>query len=75
METNASKDGIGAVLMQERHLVAYISRSLGLRWKKLSTDKKELLALVFVVQKWKRQLSRAHFMGKINQKNLQRLLK
>lgn len=51
VETDASKNGIRAVLMQDNHPLAYISRSLGPRWQKLSVYEKELLAIVFAVQK------------------------
>lgn len=52
IETDASKKGIGAVLMQRNHPLAFISRSLGPKWQKLSVYEKELLAIVFSVQKW-----------------------
>lgn len=45
VETDASKSGIGAALMQDNHSLAFISR-----WKKLPVYKKELLAMVFAVQ-------------------------
>lgn len=51
VETDASKNGVGAVLMQDSHPIAYISRSLGPKWQLLSVYEKELLALVFAVQK------------------------
>lgn len=52
VETDASQKGIGAVLVQDSHPIAYISKSLGPRWQMLSVYEKELLALVFAVQKW-----------------------
>lgn len=75
VETDASKIGIGGVLMQEAHRIAYISRSLGPKWQLLSVYEKELLALVFAVQKWEQYLSGAHFIIKTDQKSLKWLLK
>lgn len=40
IETDASKDGIGAVLMQSDHPLAFISRSLGPKWQGLSGIKR-----------------------------------
>jgi len=44
IETDTSTQGVGAVLMQEGHLLAYISRTLGPKWQGLSVYEKELLA-------------------------------
>uniref|UniRef100_A0A803MBH9 Ty3 transposon capsid-like protein domain-containing protein n=1 Tax=Chenopodium quinoa TaxID=63459 RepID=A0A803MBH9_CHEQI len=57
-----------AVLMQEGHPLAYISSSLGTKWQKLSVYDKELLAIVFAVQKWEHYLVGSHFVIKTNQK-------
>ena len=51
-QTDASTHGVGAVLMQDSHPLAYIGRTLGPKWQGLSVYEKELLALVFAVQKW-----------------------
>jgi hypothetical protein len=49
VETDASDLGVGAVLMQEGHPLAYISKALGPRTKGLSTYEKEYLAILIVV--------------------------
>lgn len=74
VETDASKDGIGTILMQNKHPLAYISRSLGPKWQKLSVYEKELLALVFAVQKWEQYLLGNHFIVRTDQKSLKWLL-
>ena len=56
IETNASSTGIGAVLQQKRHPIEFISRSLVPKWAKSSVYEKELLAVVFAVQKWEQYL-------------------
>ncbi|XP_074342426.1 uncharacterized protein LOC141679976 [Apium graveolens] len=55
-ETDASQYGIGAILMQNDHPLAFFSKSLGSRWQKLSMYEKELLAIVTAVQKWEQYL-------------------
>ncbi|XP_074327831.1 uncharacterized protein LOC141665748 [Apium graveolens] len=74
LETDASKDGIGAVLIQDNHPLAFLSKSLGPRWQKLSVYEKELLAIVTAIQKWEKYLSGAHFIIKTDQKSLKWLL-
>ena len=51
VETDASSYGIAAVLQQGRHPIAFISKKLCPKWQKLSVYEKELLAIVFAVQK------------------------
>jgi hypothetical protein len=53
IETNASATGIGAVLMQDNHPIAYLSKALGQKAQALSTYEKECLALIMAVTKWK----------------------
>lgn len=74
IETNASRFGIGAVLMQEGHLLAFLSKALGPKWQALSVYEKELLAIVTTVQKWEQYLIGHHFVVKTDQKSLKWLL-
>ena len=61
METDACYHGIGAVLMQNRRPLAFISQGLGPKNLRLSIYEKELLALVTVVTKWRHYLEGHHF--------------
>ena len=51
IETDASGKGLGAVLMQEGKLVAYMSHTLSNRAQKKSVYERKLVAIVLAVQK------------------------
>ncbi|KAJ4807007.1 polyprotein [Rhynchospora pubera] len=74
IETNASEKGIGAVLMQEKKPLAYISKSLGIKNQGLSTYEKEFLALLTAVHKWRHYLLGSKFIIKTDQISLKHLL-
>lgn len=61
VETDVCGHGIGAVLMQDGHPLAFISRHLKGTQLHLSIYEKELLAVVFAVQKWRHYLLTGHF--------------
>lgn len=50
IETGASEKWIGAIMMQEGHPIAYLSKSLGSRTQCLLTYEKESLAIMLVVE-------------------------
>ncbi|CAA7040955.1 unnamed protein product [Microthlaspi erraticum] len=60
--------------MQEGHPLAYISRHLKGKQLFLSIYEKELLAVVFAVQKWRHYLLTSHFVIKTDQRSLKYLL-
>ncbi|XP_022001402.1 uncharacterized mitochondrial protein AtMg00860-like [Helianthus annuus] len=49
VETDASGKGIGVVLMQEGHPIAFISKALSSRQQALSIYERELLAIIFAI--------------------------
>ncbi|GJU00268.1 glycoside hydrolase, catalytic domain-containing protein [Tanacetum coccineum] len=51
VETDASKEGIRAILQQQGHPISFLSRTLAPRHKGLSTYEKELWAVVYVMEK------------------------
>jgi hypothetical protein len=57
VETDASGKGIGAVLQQDNHPLAFVSKALGA----LSTYEKEYLAILFIVSQWCTYLQYAEF--------------
>ena len=70
IETDASEIGIGAILQQEGHPLAYISKALGPRSKGLSTYEKELMAVLFAVEHWRPYLQVSEFTIKTDHRSL-----
>ena len=50
---DASYFGLGAVLMQERNVIAYASRQLKMHERNYPTNDLELAAVVFALKKWR----------------------
>jgi hypothetical protein len=61
IETDASDKGIGAVLMQNGHPIAYLSKALGIKAQAISTYEKECMAILLAVNKWKPYLQHKEF--------------
>jgi hypothetical protein len=53
VKTDASDYGIGAMLMQDQHPIAYLSKALGPRNQALSVYEKECLAILLAIDKWR----------------------
>ncbi|KAJ0481982.1 putative nucleotidyltransferase, Ribonuclease H [Helianthus annuus] len=70
VETDASSKGIGAVLMQDKHPLAYISKALSPKQQTMYVYDKELLAILFAVKQWHYYLISNHFIIKTDQKSL-----
>lgn len=59
--------GIGAVLQQNGHPIAYVSKALGMKSKGLSTYEKECLDILMAVDQWRPYLQMSEFIIKTDQ--------
>jgi hypothetical protein len=73
VETDASALGVGAVLMQRGHPLAFLSKALGPKSRGLSTYKKEYLAVILAVQQWRPYLQHHEFVILTDHKSLTQL--
>lgn len=74
IEVDASGYGIGAVLMQEGHPIAFISKALSTRHAAMSVYDRELLAIVHAVTNWSQYLLGQKFVIRTDQKALKFLM-
>lgn len=74
IETDASGVGLGAVLSQNKHAIAFFSNALGPKHLQLETYEKELLAIVAAIQRWKGYLLGRPFVIKTDHQALKYIL-
>lgn len=66
IETDTCEVGIGAILLQKEHPIAYYSKKLSPLRQRSSTYAKELWAITDVVQKWRHYLCGGKFVTRTN---------
>lgn len=74
IETDACKNGVGAVMMQDGRPIAYMSKALSPKHLGLSTYEKEMLAVIMAVQKWRAYLLGHQFIIKTDHEALKYLM-
>jgi len=70
IEIDASNSGVGALLNQDGHPLAFISKPLGLRTRGLSTYEKEYMAIFIAMDQWRSYVQQAEFIIFTDQKSL-----
>ena len=75
IQCNASSLGLGAVLMREGHPLAYASGALMDPETRYATIEKEMLAIVFALEKWHQYVYGRHVVMKTDHKPLESIAK
>ena len=74
IETDASNYGIGAVIMQDNHPIAFFNKKIGPKLQASSTYIKELHAITEAVRKWRQYLLGRFFVIQTYHKSIKELL-
>jgi hypothetical protein len=70
IETDASNNGVGAVLLQDGHPLAFLSRALGPKNQGLSAYEKEYMAILIAIEQWRSYLQLGEFLIFTDQRSL-----
>jgi hypothetical protein len=70
VDTDACDTGVGAVLQQEGHPIAYMSKPLGVKNRGLSTFEKECIAILMAIEQWRPYLQHREFLIRTDQRSL-----
>jgi hypothetical protein len=70
IDTDACDTRVGAVLQQDGHPIAYMSKPLSPKNRGLSKYEKECIAILMVVEQWRAYLQHQEFLIRTDQKSL-----
>jgi hypothetical protein len=70
IKIDASDIGVGIVLMQEQHPIAFVSKALSPKMRGLSTYEKEYVPILLAVKPWRSYLQYSEFVIATDQKSL-----
>jgi len=73
IETDACDAGIGVVLLQKEHPIAFVSKALGPRTRGLSTYEKEYMAILLAVEHWRPYIQHGEFLIRTDHASLAHL--
>jgi hypothetical protein len=73
VETDACDQGIGTVLIQKDHPLAFVSKALGPRNHGLSTYEKEYMAILLAIEQWRPYLQHNEFIIRTDHASLAHL--
>ena len=74
IESDACSNGLGAVLLQDEHPIAFTSKALSGKNLAASTYEKEMMDILHAVQKWRPYLLGNHFCIKTDHQSLKYFL-
>lgn len=74
IQTDASGEGIGAILSQNDQPIAFMSRSLGVAKKSWSTYAREMLAIIVAIRTWRPYILGRKFIIQTDQRSFRYLL-
>jgi hypothetical protein len=74
LQTDACDTGVSAVLLQDGHPLAFVTKALAPRTKSLSTYEKEFFAILVVVEQWRSYLQHSELTIFFDQLNLMHII-